>query len=415
MIRRLFLSVLGVCLAAVSWAQLNVGEYTNSVIEYSTELQRAAAAVEGAEADMRVARKGFLPSVDMSCDATYDFRRSGDERRVSWSMRADVVQPIFYGGGVRARSEREEMLWNAAMSDQQSAALDVVYDAEVAYWTLSRAEIYCRAIERYYDIVRSLRDVAEHRFAEGYTSKSDLLQVESRLGDAQYQLSRARQQREQALHNFNTLRGCAPSCDVFLSQSILDTMQMPMREDVMEVIATHPDYVGEVAQREAKRWGVKVARADYLPKIGVNVYCLWAPNVPNIRGAGTRLDGGVVVSMSTPIFHFGERREVVRSARSVLRSAELSVEDVRDEITLNESDCWTNLLSTKERVEAIGRNLDLATENLEISTYSYGEGLGTILDVLQAQLSWLQIYSNAIAAQYDYAIAIAAYRYIVAR
>ena len=31
MIRRLFLSVLGVCLAAVSWAQLNVGEYTNSV------------------------------------------------------------------------------------------------------------------------------------------------------------------------------------------------------------------------------------------------------------------------------------------------------------------------------------------------------------------------------------------------
>jgi outer membrane protein TolC len=188
-----------------------------------------------------------------------------------------------------------------------------------------------------------------------------------------------------------------------------------MREDVMEVVATHPDYVGVVAEREAKRWGVKVARADYLPKIGVNVYGLWAPNVPNIRGVGTRLDGGVVVSMSTPIFHFGERREVVRSARSVLRSAELSVEDVQDEIMLNESDCWTNLLSTKERVEAIGRNLDLATENLEISTYSYGEGLGTILDVLQAQLSWLQIYSNAIAAQYDYAIAIAAYRYVVAR
>ena len=149
MIRQLLLSVSGMLLVTASWAQLNVEEYKSLVKDYSTELKRAAAAVEGAEANMRVARKGFLPSVDMSSDATYDFRRSGDERRGGWSMRADVVQPIFYGGGVRARSEREEMMWNAAMSGEQSAVLDVVYDAEVAYWTLSRAEIYCRAIERY--------------------------------------------------------------------------------------------------------------------------------------------------------------------------------------------------------------------------------------------------------------------------
>jgi outer membrane protein TolC len=96
-----------------------------------------------------------------------------------------------------------------------------------------------------------------------------------------------------------------------------------------------------------------------------------------------------------------------------LRRAELLAEDIADEIVLNESNGWTNLVSTLERVEAVRHNLNLATENLEISTYAYGEGLGTILDVLQAQLSWLQIYNNAIAAQYDYALAIAAYQYII--
>jgi outer membrane protein TolC len=39
--------------------------------------------------------------------------------------------------------------------------------------------------------------------------------------------------------------------------------------------------------------------------------------------------------------------------------------------------------------------------------------MATILDVLQAQISWLQIYSNAISAQYDYAVAVAAYSYVV--
>ena len=117
--------------------------------------------------------------------------------------------------------------------------------------------------------------------------------------------------------------------------------------------------------------------------------------------------------MTTPIYHFGERRQAMRSARSNLRRAELLAEDIADEIVLNESNGWTNLVSTLERVEAVRHNLNLATENLEISTYAYGEGLGTILDVLQAQLSWLQIYNNAIAAQYDYALAIAAYQYII--
>ena len=104
---------------------------------------------------------------------------------------------------------------------------------------------------------------------------------------------------------------------------------------------------------------------------------------------------------------------MVSAARSKhLRQANALSNEV-DRITLEESDAWSNLSSTHDRVQTIKQNLRLAQENLSISTYAYHEGLSTILDVLQAQLSWLQIYTNAIAAQYDYAVAISAYRYVV--
>lgn len=410
---RLILTLLFVAISYTTQAQITLQQYRSSVIDYSHTLRRAEATTEGAEADMQLARKEMLPSLGVSSEANYDLRVGDKARAVSWSMRADVVQPIFYGGVIHATKERAEMLWNEALSREQSAMLDVVYDADVAYWTLSRAEIYYRAIEDYRSIVASLRDVAAHRFEEGYTSKSDLLQVESRLSDAEYQLSRAKQQWMQALHNFNVMRGGDPTDVISLAESILDTMYLPEREDVAEVVLSHPDYVAAIASREASRWAVKVARAAYLPNIGAGIYGLWYPKTPNVRGAGTRLDGGVTLTMTTPIYHFGERRQAMRSARSNLRRAELLAEDIADEIVLNESNGWTNLVSTLERVEAVRHNLNLATENLEISTYAYGEGLGTILDVLQAQLSWLQIYNNAIAAQYDYALAIAAYQYII--
>lgn len=394
------------------YGQVSIDEYRREVIDFSHTAESSKVATEAAEADMRVARKGYLPSLDMSRDAGYAFRDRGEVRQLDWVMRADITQPIFYGGQVRASAKRAEMLHSGAQSYEQSTLLGALYDAEVAYWQLSKAETYLEAIGDYHDIVGSLRQVVARRFAEGYTSKSDLLQVESRLSDAEYQLSMARQQWLQALHRFNVLRGYEPTLQVVLKESILDTMDMPIRSNVEELIARHPDYMAAVAEREASRWGVKVVRASYLPQVGMGVYGLWQPATPNVKGAGTRVDGGVTISMSTPIYHFGERREAMRSARSDLRRSELTVEDVVDRITLGESDAWTNLVSTRERVDAVRRNLILATENLDISTYSYHEGLATILDVLQAQLSWLQIYQNAIAALSDYALAISAYRYI---
>ena len=136
--------------------------------------------------------------------------------------------------------------------------------------------------------------------------------------------------------------------------------------------------------------------------------------MPNVAGAGTMLDGGAFVGLSVPIYRFGERRHAVQRARSNYEGSLWLSSDVRDNIIRNESNGWANLQNSYSRVVTTRRNLDIAQENLEISTYSYNEGMATILDVLQAQLSWLQIYTNAITAQYDYAVAVATYRYITA-
>ena len=412
--RQLLLCAFTLFVAGVVNAQLPLNEYVATVVGYSQSLGMAHNESLATKADMHVAKKGFLPRLELASDASYEFRDRTPQRQYGWGVRTTLSQPIYSGGRMRSAVKQSEMNYEAMLCREESELLSVRYEAEVAYWRLSRAEIYLRAIEEYYAIVQTLKSVASHRFEEGYTSKSDLLQVESRLSDVEYQLSLAEQQWRVALHGFNVLRGCDPSQEVLLENSILDTMYMPMREDVIEVVSRHPDYVAKEAKRESVHWQVGIIRSNYLPYIGFDIYALWHPNTPYVKGAGARLDGGALLTFNTPIFHFGEGREAVRSARSAERVAALDVEQVVDEIVLNESDGWTNLTLTQERVEATNRNLRLAQENLDISTYSYREGLTTILDVLQAQISWLQIYQNTISAQYDYAVAISAYRYIVA-
>lgn len=396
-------------------AQITLDEYSREVLAYSHELRDRELATEGARSTELAAHKGYLPLFSLMREMNLDFRQPEVGRRWNWYMRLDVTQPIFRGGAVRAEAKQASFAYDMAEMEEESVQLFVLYTAEVAYWTLSRRESDLKAMTDYTNIVSSLRNVVRERYNEGYISKSDLLQVESRLMDAEYQLSQAVQRRDVALHDFNILRGAEPTSEVLLAESILDSRVMPVRASLEDVLSLHPDYARSHLGTEHAWWGIRATRARYLPQIEVGTFGLMQPPQPHVKGGGTRLDGGILLSFSTPIFHFGERRHAVSAARSDYLRSVVAKDDVRDRVTLDESNGWTNLTLSYRRMLTADESLAIARENLEISTYSYTEGLTTILNVLQAQLSWLQIYTNAITAQYDYAVAVAAYEYITCR
>lgn len=409
------MSVILTIAPCVLHAQVSLDDYSESVLAYSLELQDAEFAKQGAREREIVARKGYLPILSLARELNIEARKPDEGRRWNWLTQLDVSKPIFRGGEVRATAKRAELAFDISEYEAEATEFLVRYTAEVAYWSLSRAEGYYEAIAQYVAIVESLRDVVAERYDAGYISKSDLLQVASRLSDARYQLSEAEQKRDIALHNFNLLRGVEPTSKVVLAESIFNSVALPVRESVDSVILRHPDYNSSELSAMRAFWGIRAERARYLPKIEVGAYALLQPNMPHVRGGGTRLDGGFMLSFSSPIYHFGERRHAVAAARSdYLREVNATLAVV-DRITLEESDTWTNLCATRDRVATAQRNLSIAEENLSISTYSYREGLASILDVLQAQLSWLQIYTNTLSAQYDYAVAVSAYDYVTCR
>lgn len=415
MIRSLLTTFILTFTVATSQAQITLEEYCARVMAYSHELLDRELAMQGVREGELAARRDYLPMLSLARELNIEARSPEVGRRWGWLTRLEVSQPIFRGGAVRAEVKQAELQSDIAELDVESVRLLVRYTSVVAYWSLSRAENYLDAMVQYVDIVRSLRGVVAERYGEGYISKGDLLQVESRLSDAEYQLSEAQQGRDIALHGFNVLCGAEPSVAVTLAESILDQEAMPMREEIGEVVARNPEYRAALKGAERALWGERAVRAKYLPQIEVVGYGLLQPNTPHVKGGGMRADGGVMVSFTTPLYHFGQRKHAVAEARSgYLRSVNES-EGVADRIRLEESDAWSNLSATHDRVQTLRHNLAIAQENLVISTYSYREGLSTVLDVLQAQISWLQAYSNAIAAQYDYAVAIAAYEYVVSK
>lgn len=407
------LPLLALFLAPPLAARTSIADYRQAVMEYSRQLKAAAARSEAAAQTLGQARTGFLPQLSMEGSFSAHIHRYDDTKQWTFSLLPQLVQVVYGGGGVRAAVDRAAAGFDIALCEEEFSRLEVFYAADFAYWNLSALEFYAAAMRQYVALISELKEVVDRRFEEGYIAKSDLLMTDARLSEARYQLVTAEQRLEVALHNFNILRGADADTSVELSDGVRDSISMPRRLLPDEALERRPDYAAAQLRSVQAEAGVRVARAPFNPRLSVGIGGSWQPYSPNRTGA-TVVDGSLFASLSVPIFHGGERRRAVGAARAVQQESEWNAAQVRDDIVREEMNGWTAVVQSREQVDASARSLRIARENLELSTYSYSEGLVTILDVLSAQLSWIQLYTNDITARYNYAVAISDYRRITA-
>lgn len=406
-----------ILLACAGWfplqAQTSLGAYRQAVTDYSRELKIAGARSAAAAETMAQAHTGYLPKLSLEGSFTASVHRYEGIKQWTFGVLPQLVQTVYGGGSVRAAYDRAALGYDIALCDEEFTMLDVRYTADYTYWNYSAMALFAASMRQYVTIIRSLKEIVDRRFSEGYIAKGDVLMIEARLSEAEYQLVTAEQNYAVAQHNFNILRGENVGADVLLVQSIRDSIPLPVRLSSEESLARRPDFAAAQLQNAQAEAGIRLAKAPFNPQVSVGIGGSWQPFLPNRTGE-TTVDGNAFVKLSLPIFHWGERRRAAGAARAFLRQSEWNAELLRDNIVRDEMNGWTAVIDTRAQVSASEQSLRIAGENLDISTYSYGEGLATILDVLQAQLSWIQLYTNAIQAHYNYAVAVSDYQRITA-
>ena len=268
-------------------AQTSLGDYRQAVTEYSWELKVAASKSDAASETMGQARTGYLPRLSLDGSFTATVHHYDGLERWNFSVLPQLVQTVYGGGAVRAAYKQAELGYDIALCDEEFTQLDVRYAAEYTYWNLSAMELYAASMRQYVNIIRSLKEVVDRRFAEGYIAKGDVLMIDARLSEAQYGLVSAERNYTVALHNFNILRGTDPDLAVELAQGIRDSLPQPARLLPDEVLGRRPDYMAARLRSEQADAGIRAARAPFNPQVSVGIGGSWQPYFPNRTGATT--------------------------------------------------------------------------------------------------------------------------------
>lgn len=393
---------------------ISPSQYRDEVTSYSITLKQAQNSAVTAEQSYTLSKVARLPQLLASGIFSQRFRHFEGQKEWALSLEPRVVQTIYGGGVIAADIEGKRLLHEAAICTEMFTLLEVIYAADYAYWNYWAMDRYKRVMMEYVAIIESQTGAIERRYSEGYTSKGDLLMMQSRLAEAEFELISAEQNRFTSQHNLNTLRGVSPSDSVTLVGHSEELLRVPSRISVEELFDRRPDLAAALLDESYAAQQVKAVKGGYNPTLTGGVTGSLRSYTPNVSG-DTYLDGSIYVELSLPIYHFGERRKATAIYKSAERSYALTTAALRDEIEQEESNAWVAIVESREKMLIATHSLDISSENLQISTYSYNEGLVSIVDLLQAQISWIQSYTNSITSEYDYQLSLAAYRKVIAK
>lgn len=398
---------------------LSVSAYKQQVLEYSRQIKQSAEERRAMQEAIKAAKTAFFPGVDFS--GSYQYRINKYELAMgdgipgiemdhnTYSLGATVSQPVYAGGQIYNNYKAAQIQGQIATQAEELTVDNIVYAADMNYWSAAARKGMYDVMSQYVDIVRQLADVLTIRFNDGQISKTDLLQVQSRLKEAELNKSNAYREYQLALQNLNSLRGLAPMAPVAIADSITMYQMLPLQVGDDVALRNRPEYAISALDIEYQRRQINLTKAKYNPTLAIGFQGTWGTPMLNVKGSDQLWTPALFASLKIPLFHWGARFKEVNAQKAILRSREYALDETRDQIEQEVANAWTSLTENTKQITVAEEACRIAEENLDLNTFSYNEGRLPILDVLSAQLSWIQSYSSLIQTWYQQKASLAQY------
>ncbi len=382
---------------AAQYRALAAGETTTEI--RSVYYPQLYASMTGAEAEhnSRITA-GFLNNPTV-------FRRYADGVAMS--------QFITDFGRTARLSDSSQLHVQAQQQDVQESRAEVVLQVDRLYYSALRAEAVLEVAKQTVQARQLLVDQVTALFNSKLKSALDVSFAKVNLSDAQLLLVRSQSDVQAAYAQLAAAMGGRDVQQYTLSDEPLPSAPPGNENDLVnQALQQRPDLIALRLEHDSAAQFAKAEKDLWHPTVST----LWAAGVTPAHMSGlTDNYAAAGINVNFPIFNghlFGARR-----AEADLK-AQAAQETVRDAENLVARDVRLALFNANtayQRVELTAELLRQAAQALELAQARYNLGLGSIVELSQAQLNNTAAQIEESTAKYDYQIQRAVLDYQIGR
>jgi len=363
---------------------LSLVEVTEAALCHNPQTREVYANAKVQSAQVGVARSLFFPSVTDTLSVTENKNRTTNYSNATNRI---VASYLLYDFGSRdANFENANQLLRAASASQNATVQTVLLTAVNAFYQVHANRAILNASIETERLSQESFKAAEAKYIAGVATPADKLQAQTSFANATLTKLRNEGTLKVAYGNLANVMGAPANINFQIADSNLDDIPELVDQDIDALIEQarlqRPDLMASEAQLKASLAKIEAIKADAKPKVRIDASNQYDENSLGQTSQNTSQLG---IFLSIPLFEGYKPTFLIRSAEA---TAELNASK-RDQLKLQVSlDVWTayqNLKTANESITASNVLLLSAEESSRLALGRYKEGVGNIIDTLNAQ------------------------------
>ena len=295
----------------------------------------------------------------------------------------------------QAKLDLDSKQWGIAKSRQQ-----LKYDATDAYFKFMAArdnvKLNQESVER---LERYLQDV-RLQFEVGVVAKVDVLRSEVELAKAKQSLIEAQNTYDLAMANLNNIIGFPLTTELNVKGDLsYARYEKELAFCVDAALRQRPEISQYTDAAKSAQEAITIAKSGYLPTVSAVYNAGWYDSK---FAGGNNYNWSVYLLTNWTLFDSGLTAGKVKQAVEGYKKAQEQLKQTVDSVQLDVRQTYLSLKSAEQSIATSSSAVGLAEEDYKIKVIRYQAGVGTNLDVLDAQVALTTAKNNFLKAMYEY-------------
>ncbi|MBL0226099.1 MAG: TolC family protein [Geobacteraceae bacterium] len=384
-------------------ADLTLDEALGTALKNHPQVIEARENLNGAEAKTGQALANYYPQINLTADwirgQTYfpaqETIKISETNTASLNMKQTIYDFGRTSGAVEATRGNREAADNALTVTRQDLTLRV----RVAFYLVLALEKQVQAVRENVKARDEVFRQAQEFFNQGIRARVDVARAEANFFAAKTNLIRAESNREIARVELANAMGIASLEERTLVESSSLALPLPERNSSRQnALHNRAELQQFAAMKSAANGNLKTAKSSYLPILSGVASIGYAdrdfPPTGNVWGVG--------LNLTVPLFSGFSSVEQVREATAAMNSIEARQNNLKLQIIKEVESAWFGGNDAAARMVSTQKEVDAANESKSLAEGRYQEGIGSIIEVTDAQSQTLDAQTANIQAKFDY-------------
>lgn len=367
----------------------------------------AALAVQEAQIAVRQAQNVLLPTVTASANQGYTNHKTDGSPRTDHGSTDSSVDAILTISGITdiARTIKvQKMALEQVELNLDDVKNTLVKNVKRDYYALLSAKRAVAIRTKSRDLYQDQYDRAKAFFDNGLRPKVDVTTAEVNLNNEELSLIRAKNLVSSTSAQLANTLGVATPKILELDDNVEEAaFEIGFDEAVRTAYANRPDVRSAETDLEINRIKLNRAKAGYWPTFSFSAGFSKSGDEFYLDNEDTKL----LASVQLPIFNAFKTYNDVKQARLSLEHTRNNNRSLLNNVFLEVQSAFIKMNEASESIPIARLNVQKASENLDLARGRYNEGIGDIIEMKDAEISYTDAELSYLTARYDYATAVA--------